>query len=516
MKTKNLFALALTLAAVAFACKKTVPLSEETSEIRFRMAQSPISVSTKAQAVTSLSSFQVTATTGITGSEVPAWENVTFSGWEIFTGGKHWPETNPGFHFYAANSPISLLHGEALLPASSQTDIVAAYLNDPAYKTVNNLDFLHIFARLRNVSVAIEPGYTMQDVSIRLTPKTSGTFHIATGYGQDAGTGWSDAIDGDVLELTNTNGGNKSLDAYMIPGEYVISATWTAVKGDLSITHTNKRYVAQLTGGKENDLSVTLFGEKPDDGEAQFSVSLQQWGTAERTAQYSPDIFNGHDYIDLGLRDSLGRKVLFATKNLGAENEYDYGDRYAWGERERRYTLSADGASLTSGSFNWNSYIFSNGAENKLTRYCTDENYSADGYVDGLSVLCDTDDPVMLQWGGKWQTPDAEHLKLLLNWTLVWNGWSFDYMESGIQGRMFKGRGDFAGTTLFLPAGGHLEENAVLDLGSNLEYWSRQLGGETPDKASYLKMTGTFGKVYEEEGERFKGRCIRPVIVVDD
>ena len=85
MKTKNLFALALTLAAVAFACKKTVPLSEETSEIRFRMAQSPISVSTKAQAVTSLSSFQVTATTGITGSEVPAWENVTFSGWEIFT-----------------------------------------------------------------------------------------------------------------------------------------------------------------------------------------------------------------------------------------------------------------------------------------------------------------------------------------------------------------------------------------------------------------------------------------------
>lgn len=137
MRTKSLFAIALAATALAVSCKKTAP--ETTQEISFRLAHSPVSVTTKTDKVTSLSSFGVTATTGASGAEVPAWENVTFSGWEIFTGGKWWPETDPGFRFYAANSAISVVRGEAVLQARNTSDVVAAYLPNPAYKTVNNI-----------------------------------------------------------------------------------------------------------------------------------------------------------------------------------------------------------------------------------------------------------------------------------------------------------------------------------------------------------------------------------------
>ena len=53
---------------------------------------------------------------------------------------------------------------------------------------------------------------------------------------------------------------------------------------------------------------------------------------------YAPTANNGTgeagtDWVDLGISVG-GKKILFATRNLGAEHEYDYGDYYAWGATE--------------------------------------------------------------------------------------------------------------------------------------------------------------------------------------
>lgn len=514
MRTKSLFVFALAAAALAVACKKTSPTTEISEEISFRMANSPVSVSTKTDPITSLSSFGVTATTGTSGAEIPAWENVTFSGWEIFTGGKWWPETDPGFRFYAANTPISLVHGEAVLQVQNTSDAVVAYLPNPAYKTVNNIAFQHIFARLRNISVGIEPGYTLSDVSVRLTPKTGGSFHIASGYGQNNGTGWSDVTDGTVQQLSESTGGNKLIDLYLVPGEYVLTASWTATKGDFSITHTDKRYVAALVGGKENNLSITLFGEESDESSAHFSVSLEQWGTTEDEAQFTPDVFNGHDYVDLGLRDSQGQKVLFGTKNVGATNVYDFGDRLPWGETQIRYTSTQNGTTFSGANFDWQSYLFADGQSNRLTKYCTQAAYSADGYVDGLTTLCETDDAASVQWGGKWQMPEREHFQLLLNNSLVSFIWVDNYQNSSVSGYLFTGKGAYSNASIFLPAAGHFSLSNPYDVNKKGEYWCRSLGSGTPEKAVYMLFSSTTYQLGQEGVDRFQPRSVRPVILV--
>lgn len=513
MKAKSLFVLALAVASAAVACKKTAPVTSQ--EITFRMAHSPVSVSTKASEVTALSSFGVTATTGVSGAEVPAWENVTFSGWEIFTGGKWWPETDPGFRFYAANSPIALVHGEVVMQARNTTDIVTAYLPNPAYKTVNNITFQHIFARLRNVSVGVEPGYTLSNVSVSFTPKTGGIYHIAGGYGHSDGTGWTDVEDGTLQQLSEATGGNKQLDLYLVPGEYVLTASWTATKGDFSITHTNKRYVASLVGGKENDLSITLFGEESDQESAHFCVSLEQWGQTENQAQFTPDVFNGHEYVDLGLRDSQGKKVLFGDRNVGAIHVYDFGDRLPWGETQIRYTPTQNGTAFSNAMFEWQSYLHSDGLCTRLIKYCTREDYSADGYVDGLTVLCDTDDAACVRWGGKWQMPEPEHFQLLLNTDLVECTWVENYQNSTISGNLFTGKGAYANASIFLPAAGHFGLNNAYSVNKCGEYWCRSLGSGTPDKAQYMLLTSTASLVSQEGIERYQPRSVRPVIVVE-
>ena len=320
--------------------------------------------------------------------------------------------------------------------------------------------------------------------------------------------------DGEEQELTGTTGGNKLLDLYVVPGEYVLSATWTATKGNFSVTHSNKRYVASLVGGKENNLSITLFGEESDEDSAHFRVSLEQWDDTDATARFTPDVFNGHDYVDLGVRDSEGRKVLFGTRNVGAEKESDLGDHLPWGETAIRYTPVDGGASFTDATFDWKTYVFTTENNLKITKYCTRADHSADGYVDGLTILCDTDDAASVQWGGKWQTPDPEHLQLLALSGVVEHEWTDNYKNTNVPGRIFRGKGAFANASIFLPAAGHFGATSPYSVKKSGEYWSRELVSEWPAKAIYMNFSSTSISVSADGMERYQPRSIRPVIVI--
>ena len=87
-------------------------------------------------------------------------------------------------------------------------------------------------------------------------------------------------------------------------------------------------------------------------------------------------LFNGHDYVDLGLPSG----TLWATYNIGANSPQSCGDYYAWGETTPKHTYS-------------------------------DENYN---YESNPSTLPLSVDAASVNWGGGWRLPKQKEVEELL------------------------------------------------------------------------------------------------------
>ena len=107
-----------------------------------------------------------------------------------------------------------------------------------------------------------------------------------------------------------------------------------------------------------------------------------------------PTIIDGHEYIDLGLPS--GKK--WASRNIGAEVETDFGDYFAWGETTG---YDINGTGRTGGSFTWQNYVLGDG-NNPPSSF---EKYNS---TDNKTVLDSADDAAKINWGGDWRMPTAE------------------------------------------------------------------------------------------------------------
>lgn len=95
---------------------------------------------------------------------------------------------------------------------------------------------------------------------------------------------------------------------------------------------------------KEDGILINDFSDFRYRGTAIRAVSDKDTKVdpnPEPTPDPQPSItkeYNGHELVDLGLPSGL----YWATCNVGAENEIDNGDYYAWGEIEAKsqYTSS--------------------------------------------------------------------------------------------------------------------------------------------------------------------------------
>ena len=111
---------------------------------------------------------------------------------------------------------------------------------------------------------------------------------------------------------------------------------------------------------------------------------------------------NGHSYVDLGLPSG----TLWATMNVGATTETDYGDYFMWGETTPNTV------------YDWATYKHCNGSDTTMTKYCTDSSY---GTVDNKTTLDLEDDAARANMGGDWRMPTATEYQTLYNETLwVW------------------------------------------------------------------------------------------------
>lgn len=169
-----------------------------------------------------------------------------------------------------------------------------------------------------------------------------------------------------------------------------------------------------------------------------------------------PDVV--HEYVDLGLPSG----TLWATCNIGATTPEGYGDYFAWGETKAKSV------------YNWEKYKYAKGYYNEyplLTKYCTDDYYGENGFVDNLTLLQPSDDAATANRGRDWRMPTLEEWKELRdNTTRIWT------TQNGVYGKLFTGPN---GNTLFLPAAKRQEEGLDFNYSFGC-YWSSTLDEGSP------------------------------------
>ena len=201
-------------------------------------------------------------------------------------------------------------------------------------------------------------------------------------------------------------------------------------------------------------------------------VSLAQGNTNQE---------NGYEYVDLGL------SVKWATCNVGASTPEEYGDYFAWGERQPKSTYS------------WSTYKWCYGNYKSQNKYCTKSEY---GTVDNKTVLEAADDAATAKWGGSWCMPtDAEltELRTECTWTRT--------TKNGVNG--YKVTSKSNGNSIFLPAAGFRYGSSLLNAGSYGYYWSASLDGSSPDDAYGLYFNSSDVRRYFDN--RLYGYSVRPV-----
>jgi hypothetical protein len=130
---------------------------------------------------------------------------------------------------------------------------------------------------------------------------------------------------------------------------------------------------------------------------------------------------DGYEYVDLDLPSG----TLWATCNVGADEEYECGDYFAWGETKPKK------------EYIWKSYAFGK----TITKYNNE---------DKLTKLETENDAAYVNMGSNWRIPSTKHFYELLEKTK----WEFvkNYNNTNINGMLFTGKN---GNTLFLPCAGY-------------------------------------------------------------
>ena len=223
----------------------------------------------------------------------------------------------------------------------------------------------------------------------------------------------------------------------------------------------------------------------------------------------------GHAYVDLGLRDDDGNRVLFATMNVGASSSEEYGDYFAWGETTKRYADIAGNNAIVGGSFEWSNCPYHTGYDmySGWSKYIPagKGSYSVSGITDNLLSLEASDDAAHVQWGNRWRMPNKSELEFLLSESVT-REWVEDYNQTGVAGLLIRGRGAYTETSIFLPAGGKcIMTTWHPGYEHNGHYWSSEVDDFPGAAASLLFNDAGETMIFED---RYIGFNVRPVITV--
>lgn len=274
------------------------------------------------------------------------------------------------------------------LPAEQVYDAIKKIADAPMYASVtvdggkvvaSSVQFKNLCGLLK-LSLAQKTGVSIRSIKMTAGQSLSGNFTLDTNK-EIQGTKLTNPTTSVVLNCgdagVDLSTGAKDFYFYL-PGNSYTNVSF------IFTTTTGTTCTKTLKSG--NSIDVTPSKIKP----ITFSASALSFST----------VVDDHESVDLGLPS--GKK--WSPVNMGAKNNYDYGDYYAWGEVATKTNFTQD------------TYVWYNTSFAKYTKYCDDDNY---GNVAKQTILDLSDDAAAVNWGGNWRMPTSDDWQELKDYC-VW------------------------------------------------------------------------------------------------
>ena len=191
----------------------------------------------------------------------------------------------------------------------------------------------------------------------------------------------------------------------------------------------------------------------------------------------------------------------WATTNIGADNPWDYGLYFWWGDTEGH---SPSGKTFSFSFEGSNCPTYGKSASTlKREGWIVSKN---NGTVD--CVLAPSHDAAHVHWGGSWRIPTNQELRDLCYYKCDWT----PKTRNGVKGYVVHGRGAYASNSIFLPCAGYGHGTSLGFAGSLGYYWSSS-PRYSPDRHYYaciMALRSQDGQ-YMDDIHICEGLSIRPV-----
>ena len=195
----------------------------------------------------------------------------------------------------------------------------------------------------------------------------------------------------------------------------------------------------------------------------------------------------------------------WATTNIGADEPWEYGYYFWWGD-----TL---GYTKINKAYPWvptddSSPRFTFDSASTPTYGKDLATLQSEGWVllrDGTCVLAPEHDAAQVQWGDGWRMPTEQELSDLnskCDW--IWTA------MNGVNGYVVRGRGDYASSSIFLPAAG-VGTSSLGGVGSYCYYWSAVPCSDSDKYRSWSLSFHNSGSHVIKNWSRYFGQPVRPV-----
>ena len=223
--------------------------------------------------------------------------------------------------------------------------------------------------------------------------------------------------------------------------------------------------------------------------------------------------------VDMGVF-TIGDKnyrLIFATSNLTkdglAENEYDFGDYFAWGATEpwcTQYSRTGTGYNVQVSLTTWGNTKNATVYDWETVPFRDGNNWHCNQYINDGEKLAMEHDAARQILKGDWQIPTKEI------WDKLFESSKYEWIKTAkaeYNGYQVKSKKSETGT-IFLPVAGEVNNSWLSGAGTSGFYWSGTAKSNDSAYSLYLYLYYDEGSTWIYTKDRYFGYSVRPVRLV--